>query len=359
MGGTARGKRQINRPVGSRDGKHRISLADALNATGQHTVPVLPALDSATRQQPTSLPPWGSSTERTETPSSRRPRKAEHIPPFPPESILPGPVSETALVPREVYPPSADPEMTRVLAQAQLVLPDVMADSISAAEVTRVIPPLDLEETRLQTLGGSGLQSLQEMREAEPEAATIFIPGASKPHRHHYARVVPRRQGSQPVLLQFMVAMLAAMLLFSIFTAASPLGSTVASLGIVQAYANSIPWVPTPTPKPKPVVVANPPAGANPGTQAVINEIVSVFGGYAQGALNVARCESGYNPNARNPYAIGTSHAEGVFQILYPSTWDTTSYAADSPYNASDNIHAAHQIFARDGNSWREWACQP
>jgi hypothetical protein len=274
--------------------------------------------------------------------------------------MVPDPVSESALVPENIYPPSADPEMTRVLAQAQLVLPDVMADSISAAEVTRVIPPLDLEETRLQTLGGSSL-SLQEMREVEPEPATIFIPGASKPQRHHYARVVPRRQGSQPVLLQFMVAMLAAMLLFSIFTAASPLGSTVASLGVVQAYANSMPWSPTPTPKPKPkpVVVNNPPAGANPGAQAVINEIVSVFGGYAQGALNVARCESGYNPNARNPYAIGTSHAEGVFQILYPSTWDTTSYAADSPYNASDNIHAAHQIFARDGNSWREWSCQP
>jgi hypothetical protein len=105
--------------------------------------------------------------------------------------------------------------------------------------------------------------------------------------------------------------------------------------------------------------VNNPPPGANPGTQAVINEIDSVFGGYAQGALNVARCESGYNPNAYNPYAIGTSHAEGVFQILYPSTWDTTVYANDSPYDANFNIHAAYQIFARDGDSWREWACQP
>ena len=100
-----------------------------------------------------------------------------------------------------------------------------------------------------------------------------------------------------------MLAMLAAMLLFSIFTAASPLGSSVASLGIVQAYANSIPWVPTPTPKPKPkpALVNNPLPGANPGAQAIINEIVHVFGGYSQGALNVARCESGYNPNARNP----------------------------------------------------------
>jgi hypothetical protein len=111
---------------------------------------------------------------------------------------------------------------------------------------------------------------------------------------------------------------------------------------------------PTATPKPKPA--ANAP-GANPGTQAVINEIDSVFGSYSQGALNVARCESGYNPNAYNPYAIGTSHAEGVFQILYPSTWDTTTYASDSPYDANYNIHAAYQIFVRDGYSWKEWSC--
>jgi hypothetical protein len=292
-------------------------------------------------------------------PSSKRPRRPERTPLTPPESMLPGPTSEAAMVPREAYPSFADPEMTRVLAQAQLVLPDVMADSISAGTVTRMVPPLDPEETRLQTLEGNRFQSLQAVPNVEPEPPTIFIRGASRPLRHHYARVVPQRQGSRPILLQFTLAMLSAMLLFSIFTAASPLGSTVASLGIVQAYANSIPWVPTPTPKPKPVVVNNPPVSANPGTQAIINEIESVFGGYAQGALNVARCESGYNPDAYNPYAIGNSHAEGVFQILYPSTWDGTSYAADSPYNASDNIYAAHQIFARDGDSWREWSCQP
>jgi len=362
MGGTARSKRQTNRPDSSRGGKRQASLADALNATGEHTVPVLPAFDPSAHQQPTGLPPVGSSTERAAAPSSKRPRKKpERAPLIPPESMQPGPTSETAIVPREVYPPHTDPEMTRVLAQAQLVLPDIMADSISAAAVTRVIPPLYPEETQLQTLGGNGFQSLQEVSDGEPEPTTIFIRGASKPPRYHYARVVPRRQGSRPIVLQFVLAMLAAMMLFSIFTAASPLGSTVASLGIVQAYANSVPWVPTatPKPKPKPVVVNNPPPGANPGTQAIMNEIVSVFGAYSQGALAIARCESGYDPNARNPYAVGNSHAEGVFQILYPSTWDGTSYAADSPYNAIDNIYAAHQIFTRDGDSWREWACQP
>ena len=55
----------------------------------------------------------------------------------------------------------------------------------------------------------------------------------------------------------------------------------------------------------------------------------------------------------------GNSHASGVFQILYPSTWDGTSYAAQSPFDYNANIHAAFEIFSRDGYSWREWECKP
>ena len=87
---------------------------------------------------------------------------------------------------------------------------------------------------------------------------------------------------------------------------------------------------------------------------SVQSEIVAVFGRYANAALAVARCESGYNPNAKNP----SSSASGVFQFLH-STWLTTSYAGYSPFNASANIHAAYQVFSRDGYSWREWECQP
>ncbi len=97
---------------------------------------------------------------------------------------------------------------------------------------------------------------------------------------------------------------------------------------------------------------------ANPGTQGVINEIRAVFGPYAGSALTIARCESGYNPNAYNPTPVGGAHAEGVFQILGTSTWRTTSYASQSPYNAYANIHAAYEIFQRDGYSWREWQCR-
>lgn len=82
--------------------------------------------------------------------------------------------------------------------------------------------------------------------------------------------------------------------------------------------------------------------------------IDQVFGSYGAQAVNVAMCESSMNPNAYN----GVLGAAGLFQII-PSTWASTSYAGQSVYNASANIRAAYQIFARDGYSWREWSCKP
>jgi len=49
------------------------------------------------------------------------------------------------------------------------------------------------------------------------------------------------------------------------------------------------------------------------------------------------------------------SHATGLWQILYPSTWLTTSQGVQLPYDAYANTLAAYQIFQRDGYSWREW----
>ena len=100
-------------------------------------------------------------------------------------------------------------------------------------------------------------------------------------------------------------------------------------------------------------------SASNPGRAAIINEIRAVMGPYANSALAIAACESGYNPSARNPQPVGGAHAAGVFQILDTSTWYTTSYRWASPYNADANIHAAWEIFHRDGNSWREWQCRP
>jgi hypothetical protein len=149
----------------------------------------------------------------------------------------------------------------------------------------------------------------------------------------------------------------AAVATFVFLMSATPLGQAGPLGGSFQAYAQSVPWAqPTATPKPPPP----PPArGVNPGQQAIIDKITSVFGSYAPGAINIARCESDFDPNARNVVAIGGSHASGVFQILYPSTWNGTSYASYSPFDADANIRAAHEIFIRDGYSWREWACRP
>lgn len=149
---------------------------------------------------------------------------------------------------------------------------------------------------------------------------------------------------------------IAAVAAFVFLIGATPLGQASPLGGTFQAYAQSVPWVAPPTATPKPKVPA---PGVNPGQQAIIDKITAVFGSYAPGAINVARCESGFDPNSRNVIAIGGSHASGVFQILYPSTWNTTSYASYSPYDADANIHAAYEIFRRDGYSWREWACKP
>jgi hypothetical protein len=93
-------------------------------------------------------------------------------------------------------------------------------------------------------------------------------------------------------------------------------------------------------------------SAASAAASSVPAMIRQTFGAYSGRALAVARCESGYNPSARNAY----SGAMGVFQFL-PSTWRGTSYAGYSPYNAWANIQAAHQVFVRDGYSWREWSC--
>lgn len=126
-------------------------------------------------------------------------------------------------------------------------------------------------------------------------------------------------------------------------------------------WANRVKVVPkpviTPTLPPAPAK-PTPPPDPGPGNSSVAALIEQVFGSYASSALAIARCESGLNPSAYNPTSIGGSHAEGVFQILYPSTWDTTPEAGSSPYNAMANIEAAHSIFVRDGYSWCEWSCQ-
>jgi len=142
-------------------------------------------------------------------------------------------------------------------------------------------------------------------------------------------------------------------------TATTPTPTATPTLASSPTAAATL--IPTPTPTvaastatPQPTPTVN---SADRAT--IIAEITTVFGPYATDALKVAACESGYNAFAYNPTPVGSSHAEGVFQILYPSTWNTTPYRHASPYNALTNIQAAYFIFQHDGYSWREWECQP
>lgn len=106
--------------------------------------------------------------------------------------------------------------------------------------------------------------------------------------------------------------------------------------------------------------VAQPaPSYSTGSVQAMIQQ---VFGPNAGQALTIARCESGFNPTAYNPTPVFYNghylgHAMGVFQIV-PATFASTSFAGQNVYNAATNIQAAHEIFVRDGYSWREWQCR-
>lgn len=339
------------------------SLEDALSATQQHTVPVLPVGNTAAARKTlapratAAHPTLADTTASASTVKGGTPRRTTQQPAYDPGTVADAPTSrqpaafaapayplqgEYGGIPDEVYYADGDGDSRALVPGRPTIALPTQADA--------PLPAVRSEDANRELAAYNA-----------PEAATVFIRGASKAPRP-YVHVVPRRIGPRPFLVQFIVAMVTVIVVFTVVTLATPLGQSVAFANTFQTYANGAPWVPTPTPTPRPTATPrpySPPLGANPGQQTVINEIVAVFGGYSQGALAVARCESGYDPNARNSYPIGNSHAEGVFQILYPSTWDTTSYAADSPYSYVANIHAAYQIFSRDGNSWREWACQP
>lgn len=326
------------------------SLNDALSATQQHTVPVLP---SYATDNPDDAPT--QSTFTSQTTYARR-------------TLAPRPTDASTSMSRAQRPtagPARGGSSSRLSAgrlsgqqTGDIPLPGARDEEDAPGRPTIGLPAIT----------GANLPAVvnDDRRVAvarESETAALLIRGAKKPPRlHTQMPVVPRRVKPRSFAAQFIVAMISVMALFTALTLASPLSQTGVFASTFQAYSNAVPWIPTPTPTPKPTatpVPYQPPIGSNPGQQAIINEIVAVFGQYSPGALNISRCESGYDPNAVNPYAIGNSHASGVFQILFPSTWDGTSYASQSPFDYNANIHAAYEIFSRDGYSWREWACKP
>ncbi len=97
------------------------------------------------------------------------------------------------------------------------------------------------------------------------------------------------------------------------------------------------------------------PFAASPGVEAIKQLIRDAFAPLGSGAvdwaLRVAMCESGYNPQAVNPY----SGTEGLFQFM-PSTWRGTPYGNQSPFDPRANAYAAAWLYGRDGPS--QWQCR-
>lgn len=93
---------------------------------------------------------------------------------------------------------------------------------------------------------------------------------------------------------------------------------------------------------------------ANYGGGAVQDIIRAAFAPYGQGAvdwgLRVARCESGYNPQAVN----GAGPYYGLFQFL-TSTFRATPYGGGDIFDASTNARAAAWKYANGGAS--AWGC--
>jgi hypothetical protein len=98
---------------------------------------------------------------------------------------------------------------------------------------------------------------------------------------------------------------------------------------------------------------------ADTGTAAAL---MAYVGGWPEaGAMGVSDCESHHEPGARNSTPIGSSHATGAWQVLWPSTWRSTSIGrrfsseadARNPYV---NAAVAWQVWRSSGGSFRAWA---
>ncbi len=380
------------------------SFVDALNATQQHTVPVLPAYDAPSpnqteTQSSKSLPAPTVRTAASPRTSYARATLAPRAGGMQHTNALPATAGDAGVrdvLKREsstlrhttagrVRDTRDEEHATSGIRDAYFADSRSAGGSVSASErepgysdalplngdmeddaefaltpgrPTFVLPAITGE--RLPAVRpGPGERQLAVAESDEPQA--VFIRGASKLPKPYLA-LAPRRNGPRPFIVQFLVAMVTVMTLSAVLALASPLGKSMAFSSGYQVYANAMPWIPTATPTPKPTPAPQfygQQPGVNPGQQVITDTIKSVFGAYSAGALNIARCESGYDPNAYNSYPVAGSHAEGVFQILYPSTWSGTAYARYSPYDYNANIRAAYQIFHNDGNSWREWECQP
>lgn len=68
-----------------------------------------------------------------------------------------------------------------------------------------------------------------------------------------------------------------------------------------------------------------------------------------------AKCESRFDPGARNTQAVGREHASGLMQFL-PSTFASTPYRRESIWSMYANALAAGWMHANGRGG--EWACR-
>jgi cell division protein FtsL len=103
---------------------------------------------------------------------------------------------------------------------------------------------------------------------------------------------------------------------------------------------------------PAPAAPPAAPVAAGGSIQQIILDAFAPLGaGAQQWALRVAKCESGYNPNAVNR----GSGASGLFQFM-PATWASMPQGRQSVFNAVANAQAAAVLYARSGPN--QWSCK-
>jgi hypothetical protein len=179
--------------------------------------------------------------------------------------------------------------------------------------------------------------------------AAIFVSGLwAQPAPHHPSSPTPATQG--PVLV-----------------ASSRITGVADRLAEIQSTPPSRQWTSaaapvassTPRRSAAPRVASAPPApapavGACASAACVPDLIRQAFAPYGQTGidwgLRVAKCESGYNPNAYNP--VGPYY--GVFQFLM-STFKATPYGNQNIFDASANVNAAAWKYGQGGAS--AWGC--
>ncbi len=90
----------------------------------------------------------------------------------------------------------------------------------------------------------------------------------------------------------------------------------------------------------------------NPVKRAIYREFDQISYDVGDEAMQVGKCESEYDPTAKNPHSTGS----GVFQILR-GTWKGYKCTGDI-FDPDDNVKCAVKIYTSN-NSWKQWQCKP